>query len=245
MLLVRPSRDRFPVVPLDVSVTYSFRPFHGPGVDSDPSENEYQEYFQEVKAAGEWGWPPQHLHVPNIMEIWEPKPPGTLWATPGLLRDSFNFIIIIIIIIMSVNYYCLPAVVRKRVDNVNWRVIFKLEIISVGCDLLEGLCFRYNIFGNVAGWWNKWWCLWGHLALRTCTYGKPLMAIVVISKGRGGVSDEHLDKWRLRNETDGSSEIKQKLQHAPRLWKPLKTRGSSLCIIAYWKTRNKNHHPFW
>jgi len=22
------------------------------------------------------------------MEIWEPKPPGTLWAIPGLLRDS-------------------------------------------------------------------------------------------------------------------------------------------------------------
>jgi hypothetical protein len=22
-------------------------------------------------------------------EIWEPKPPGTLWATPGLLQDSF------------------------------------------------------------------------------------------------------------------------------------------------------------
>ena len=25
-------------------------------------------------------------------EIWEPKPPGTLWVTPGLLRDSFTFI---------------------------------------------------------------------------------------------------------------------------------------------------------
>jgi hypothetical protein len=25
------------------------------------------------------------------MEIWEPKPPGTLWATPGLLRDPFTF----------------------------------------------------------------------------------------------------------------------------------------------------------
>jgi hypothetical protein len=25
------------------------------------------------------------------MEIWEPKPPGTLRATPGLLRDSFTF----------------------------------------------------------------------------------------------------------------------------------------------------------
>ena len=24
-------------------------------------------------------------------EIEEPKPPGTLWATPGLLRDSFTF----------------------------------------------------------------------------------------------------------------------------------------------------------
>jgi len=25
------------------------------------------------------------------MEIWEPKPPGTLWATPALLRGSFTF----------------------------------------------------------------------------------------------------------------------------------------------------------
>jgi len=25
------------------------------------------------------------------MEIWEPKPPGTLWATPGLLRDCITF----------------------------------------------------------------------------------------------------------------------------------------------------------
>jgi hypothetical protein len=24
-------------------------------------------------------------------ETWEPKSPGTLWATPGLLRDSFTF----------------------------------------------------------------------------------------------------------------------------------------------------------
>jgi len=25
------------------------------------------------------------------MEIWEAKPTGTLWATPGLLQDSFTF----------------------------------------------------------------------------------------------------------------------------------------------------------
>ena len=31
---------------------YSFRLHHGPGVDSAPSENEYQEHFMGVKAAG-------------------------------------------------------------------------------------------------------------------------------------------------------------------------------------------------
>jgi len=36
------------VVSLDFSVTYSFRPYHGPGVDSAPGENEYQEHS--------WGW---------------------------------------------------------------------------------------------------------------------------------------------------------------------------------------------
>jgi len=33
-------------------VIYSFRPYHGPGVDSAPSENEYHEHFLVVKAAG-------------------------------------------------------------------------------------------------------------------------------------------------------------------------------------------------
>jgi hypothetical protein len=32
--------------------TYSFLPFHDPGVESAPSENEYQEQFLGVKAAG-------------------------------------------------------------------------------------------------------------------------------------------------------------------------------------------------
>ena len=30
----------------------------------------------------------------NVMKIWEPKPPGTLWATPGLLRDCFTFTLV-------------------------------------------------------------------------------------------------------------------------------------------------------
>ena len=62
-----------------------------PGIDLSPSENEYQKYFLGVKAAGAWGWRPHHFHVPNVMKIWEPKPPGTLWATPGLLREYFTF----------------------------------------------------------------------------------------------------------------------------------------------------------
>jgi hypothetical protein len=52
VLLVGRSRDRFLVVSLDFSVTYSFRLYHGPRVDSAPSENEYQEHLLGVKAAG-------------------------------------------------------------------------------------------------------------------------------------------------------------------------------------------------
>ena len=51
-LLVVRSRGRFPAVSLDFSVTYSLRPYHGPGVDSAPSENEDQEQFLGAKAAG-------------------------------------------------------------------------------------------------------------------------------------------------------------------------------------------------
>jgi hypothetical protein len=56
------------------------------GVDSAQSENEYQEHFLGVKAAGAY-----HPHVPTVLKIWEPKPPGTLWATPSLLLDCFIF----------------------------------------------------------------------------------------------------------------------------------------------------------
>jgi len=36
------------VVSLDFLVTYFFRPFHGPGVDSAPIENKYQEHLLGV-----------------------------------------------------------------------------------------------------------------------------------------------------------------------------------------------------
>jgi len=33
-------------------LTLYFQPHYGPGIDSAPKRNEYQEYFQGVKAAG-------------------------------------------------------------------------------------------------------------------------------------------------------------------------------------------------
>jgi hypothetical protein len=64
VLLVGWSRDRFPVVSLDFSVTYFLPTVPWPW---GPSENEYQEHFLGVKAAGAWGWP-HHLCVPNVMK---------------------------------------------------------------------------------------------------------------------------------------------------------------------------------
>jgi hypothetical protein len=66
--------------------------------------------------AGACDWQPNDLHMPNIMEIMQPKPPGTNRATPGPLRDYFIllFIIIIIIIISS------SSSINGRVDPLRW-----------------------------------------------------------------------------------------------------------------------------
>jgi hypothetical protein len=39
------------------------------------------------------------------MKIREPKPPGTLWATMGLLKDSFTFIIPSMLHTHSITHY--------------------------------------------------------------------------------------------------------------------------------------------
>ena len=38
-------------------------------------------------------------------EIWEPKPPGTLWATPGLSLDSFSFTLLRLKMIRNTNFF--------------------------------------------------------------------------------------------------------------------------------------------
>ena len=104
---------------MDFSVTYSFRTYHGPGVDSAPSENEYQKHFLGVKAAGLWGWQPHHLHVPNVMEIWEPKPPsgphracyGTALPFTYLLHFYFLSFLYPPLFLYPSLFLCLPFII--------------------------------------------------------------------------------------------------------------------------------------
>jgi hypothetical protein len=48
------------------SLTKSFRPHYGPGIDSTSNRNEYQEYFLRCKAGRCVGLQTYHLHVPIV-----------------------------------------------------------------------------------------------------------------------------------------------------------------------------------
>jgi len=63
------------------SLTLSFRPHYGPGVDSASNKNEYQEYLLKSKGGRCVGLTTLPL---SYLEIWEPQPPGNLRACPGL-----------------------------------------------------------------------------------------------------------------------------------------------------------------
>jgi hypothetical protein len=64
------------------SLTSSFRPHYGPGVDSCSNKNEYQEYFLGGKDGRcvELTLPPS---CAECLEIWDPQTPGTLRVCPG------------------------------------------------------------------------------------------------------------------------------------------------------------------
>jgi len=51
---------------LGFSLTSSFRPQNGPGVDSSSNRNEYKGYFLGVKTAVFRDWQPCQLHMQNV-----------------------------------------------------------------------------------------------------------------------------------------------------------------------------------
>jgi hypothetical protein len=56
---------------------------------SRSNRNEYQEYFLGAKGGRCVGLTTFQHSCADCLEIWEPQPPGTLRASPGLYRDCF------------------------------------------------------------------------------------------------------------------------------------------------------------
>jgi len=130
-LLVGRARDRFLVVSLDFSVTCSFRPYHGPGVDLAPSENEHQEHFLGVQGAGAWRLTTSSPSCAECHEIWEPKPPGTLWATNRACYGTPP----------PTSHGVLYTILGK-----NFVSLFKTVSFIQGCYITVLLIIKYTIF---------------------------------------------------------------------------------------------------
>jgi hypothetical protein len=55
------------------------------------AKNEYQQYLLGDKSGRCLGLTTLPPSCADCLEMWEPQPPGTLWACPGLYRDCFTF----------------------------------------------------------------------------------------------------------------------------------------------------------
>jgi hypothetical protein len=91
-LLVGRSRDRFPVVSLYFSLTFISDRTMALG-STQPLVKMSTRNIPRGKGGRCVRLTTSLLSCAECHEIWEPKPPGTLWATPGLLRDSFTLLI--------------------------------------------------------------------------------------------------------------------------------------------------------
>ena len=79
-------RVRFPIVSLEFFIDIILPAALWPlGVDSASNRNEYQECFLGGKGGRFVGLTTLPPSCADCLEIWEPQPPGTLRACPGLL----------------------------------------------------------------------------------------------------------------------------------------------------------------
>jgi len=62
---------------------------NGPGVDSASNRNEYQEDFLWGKGGRCVGLTILPHSCADSLEMWEPQPPGTLRACPGIALPSY------------------------------------------------------------------------------------------------------------------------------------------------------------
>ena len=65
------------------------------------------------------------LSCAKCHEIWEPKPPGTLWATPDLLQDSS----LTLNLDLAPSVFCLFATFIKRVKEFLSHVLKKFKLL--------------------------------------------------------------------------------------------------------------------
>jgi len=59
-------------------------------------------------------------------EIWEPKPPGTFWATPDLLRDCFTIFLVDVVAQELLIQYC-----REKINVYFSFASFNLNVIII------------------------------------------------------------------------------------------------------------------
>jgi hypothetical protein len=77
-------------------------------------------------------------------EFWEPKPPGTVWATPGLLRDDITFTFQLFLIIMDTAKTNVDCVMSMR-TALFWVITQRGVVI---CYPIFGTTYRPHLQGS-------------------------------------------------------------------------------------------------
>jgi len=103
------SQVRFPMVSFEFSIYVILH--YGSAIDSASNRNEYQEYFLGSKGGWCIGLATLPHSCASCYEIWEPQPPGTLWACPGITLPFYlcgaNVEIVVVTTLSSDVYHLL------------------------------------------------------------------------------------------------------------------------------------------